>query len=159
MQKDFKIGLFVGLILVIMATLWLATRPSLALQARLLRSQLGSGPLPARHQPKSLINTSVNTLESQSGSSLQLPNTESGRDGQLPKIESQPTVQDMAIYEQTEKIKTQRFHIVRQGDTLSAISQKYYGSKSKWRKILHANRSQISDANKLKPGTKLIIPD
>jgi len=149
----------VGLILVIMATLWLATRPSLTPQARLLRSQLGSSPLPARYPPKSLNNLSGNAVASQSGYSVHLPNTESGKDGQLPKIETQPTVQDMTIYEQTEKIKTQRFHIVRQGDTLSAISQKYYGSTNKWRKILHANRSQISDANKLKPGTKLIIPD
>jgi phage tail protein X len=151
--------LLVGLILVIMVALWLATRSSLAPQEKLLRSHLGSSPLPARHTAESLNNLLDNTLTSQSSYSVHLPNTESGRYDHLSKIETRPTVPDMTIYEQAEKIKTQRFYIVRQGDTLSAISRKYYGSANKWRKILHANHSQISDANKIKPGTKLIIPD
>ena len=38
MQKDFKIGLIVGLGLLIVAVLWLATRSSLAPEARLRRA-------------------------------------------------------------------------------------------------------------------------
>jgi len=126
----------VGLILAIMATLWLSTRPSLTPQARLLRSQLGSSSLPARHTPKSLNNLPGNTLAPQSSESLPLPSKAHGSDGQLSKIETQPTVPDMTIYEKAEKIKTQRFYIVRQGDTLSAISQK---SRSQFGTALQAN--------------------
>jgi nucleoid-associated protein YgaU len=58
-----------------------------------------------------------------------------------------------------EPIKTTRFHIVRRNETLSAISQQYYGSPDKWRKIVTANQKVIKDPNKIAPGTKLIIPD
>jgi 5'-nucleotidase len=59
----------------------------------------------------------------------------------------------------TEPAKTAKFHIVRQGETLSAIAQQYYGSANDWRKILAANEKTIKDANKIAPGTKLIIPE
>jgi acetyl esterase/lipase len=53
----------------------------------------------------------------------------------------------------------QRFHVVRQGETLSAISNKYYGSSGQWRRIFEANRATLKDANTVKAGTRLIIPD
>jgi len=68
-------------------------------------------------------------------------------------------VGDLTIYETSEPIKTTRFHIVRRNETLSAIAQQYYGSASNWRKILTANQKVIKDANRISPGTKLIIPD
>jgi len=52
-----------------------------------------------------------------------------------------------------------RFHIVRQGETLSGISREHYGSAGKWRKIFEANRWMLRDAHTIRPGTKLIIPD
>ena len=68
----------------------------------------------------------------------------------------------MLHYERTDTNNTQQeasFHTVGEGETLSDISLKYYGSENKWQKILDANRSRIKDANKLTPGTKIIIPD
>lgn len=53
---------------------------------------------------------------------------------------------------------TQRIHVVQGGDTLFGISRKYYGTSAKWRDILDANRSVVSDENKLQPGMKLVIP-
>jgi acetyl esterase/lipase/phage tail protein X len=64
-----------------------------------------------------------------------------------------------AVPIQPETIRPQRFHIVRQGETLSEISYKYYGSTGKWRKIFEANRGTVKDANTVRSGTKLIIPD
>jgi len=58
-----------------------------------------------------------------------------------------------------ETIRPQRFHLVRKGETLSEISYKYYGSTGKWRKIFEANRGTVKDANTVRSGTKLIIPD
>jgi LysM repeat protein len=60
---------------------------------------------------------------------------------------------------QSEKIKTERFYIVRKDQTLSDISRIYYGSPNQWKKIFNANRNIIKDANKINPGIKLIIPD
>ena len=38
MQKDLKIGMVLGLVLTIVAMLWLSTRPSLSTKARMLDS-------------------------------------------------------------------------------------------------------------------------
>jgi nucleoid-associated protein YgaU len=66
---------------------------------------------------------------------------------------------DLTIYEKPEKIKTTKFHIVRRDETLSAISQQYYGTPNKWPKIVEANKAVVKDPSKLQPGTKLIIPE
>jgi len=60
---------------------------------------------------------------------------------------------------QSQTASSQRLHMVREGETLSDISRKYYGSAGKWRKVFEANRGTIKDANAVRSGTKLIIPD
>ena len=60
---------------------------------------------------------------------------------------------------QAKNAETPRYHTVRDGETLTGISYQYYGSDNKWQKIRDANREIIKDVKKLKPGTKLIIPD
>jgi nucleoid-associated protein YgaU len=144
MQKDLKIGLALGLVLVASVLLWLATRPSLSPIARMSRTPEAT-PAQESFEPATEANIT---------------------DNQPPAISPQPEspdspegVPDTAKYEQAEKIKTQKFHIVLKKQTLSAISQKYYGSPGNWKKILDANRNTIKDPNKLIPGTKLIIPD
>lgn len=52
-----------------------------------------------------------------------------------------------------------RIHVVKSGETLSAISKQYYGSSNQWQKILDANRSVLKNPDSLAPGMKLIIPD
>jgi len=64
-----------------------------------------------------------------------------------------------AVHIQPETEKPQRFHVVLKGETLSGISYKYYGSAGKWRKIFEANRGTVKDANTVRAGTKLVIPD
>jgi nucleoid-associated protein YgaU len=49
-------------------------------------------------------------------------------------------------------------HVVAKGETLQKISEKYYGTTKKWKKILDANKDVIKDPAKLKPGTKIKIP-
>lgn len=51
-----------------------------------------------------------------------------------------------------------RTYIVRSGDTLYSIARAVYGDASGWRRIWEANRTRVADPNKLRVGTKLIIP-
>ena len=127
MQKDLKIGLILGLILVVLAGLWLSAGPGLSPEARIQQ--------------------------------ITHWRTEYADNNQMLTINNQPELPSSIVYEQAEKIKTQKFHIVGKGETLSEISRKYYGFANKWKKILDANRNVISDANKLRPGIKLIIPE
>ena len=137
MQKDLKIGMLLGLVLVMAVMLWLSIGPGLSPKARIQHLR------------------NVATVQENSGSPNNHPTNSSATIQPDSTIYSagHPTV------EQAEKIKTQKFHIIRQGETLSEISYKYYGSANKWRMILTANRNEIEDVSKLKPGTKIIIPE
>jgi len=122
--------MLLGLVLVTVAMLWLSIGPSLSPKARIQHLR------------------NIAPVQENSGS----PNNH-------PTNSSAAIKPDSTIYEQAGKIKTQKFHIIRQGETLSDISYKYYGSANKWQMLLDANRNVIKDVNKLKPGTKIIIPE
>ena len=51
-----------------------------------------------------------------------------------------------------------KIYEVQKGDTLQEISQKFYGTTTKWKKIANANKGAIKDPNKLVVGTKIQIP-
>jgi nucleoid-associated protein YgaU len=162
MQKDLKIGLGLGLTLVIASVLWLATRPSLQPEARMQQPGDADSRQQSAEQPVGPAIARIPAPDSYAGqddnlsaSPVKISNdaTEAGHENQTN------TPPDSTIYEQEEKIKPQKFHIVREGETLSKISSLYYGSGGKWQKILDSNRNTIADANKIKPGMKLIIPD
>lgn len=142
MQKDFKIGLAIGVIVAAGAVLWLATLPSLSAKARAL--QAASGSERENDQP---------VAEEESFYSNPSPQT--------PPIASSP---DSEIRNTRYEIRdtnaepTQRIHVVQKGDTLSSISAKYYGSARQWHKIVVANSDNLPNPNRLIPGSKLIIP-
>ncbi len=171
MQRDYKIGLVVGLVAAGAAMIWVATRPSLSPEARILRSShvvprdsgvglADRGDNAAAATPPSLSSIIGSPQENgkQQAKGDDSPAPAHNPQSAIPNPQS-AGVPDLTIYEKAEKIKTTRFHFVRKEETLSAISQQYYGDRNKWRKILEANKSVIKDPNKLQPGTKLIIPD
>lgn len=51
-----------------------------------------------------------------------------------------------------------QFHDVVKGDTLSAISKKYYGDANKYNAIFEANKPMLTSPDKIYPGQKLRIP-
>ena len=54
--------------------------------------------------------------------------------------------------------RTARTYTVRPGDSLSKISQEYYGNANEFMKIFEANRDKLTDPDKIKPGMELVIP-
>ncbi len=130
MQKDLKIGLLFGLILIAVAVLWLSTRPSLSTSARMLDQQ----PVPVQAPKVSPQQNNVRTVA----------------------IETTTPKPEIPITNSTPPAAV--FHIIQKGDTLSKISLKYYGTANNWQKILNANRNTIKNANKLTLGAKLNIP-
>jgi nucleoid-associated protein YgaU len=157
MQKDFKIGLGVGLLFVVGVALWLSTRPDLSTEARALQS--------ASTRP-------ANEMEVYRGrDKIQTPNIESAfANASADKhrtsnneLRTTP-VPSEARPEWNRRVegnaeKTLRIHVVQKGETLSAIAAKYYGSSNQWPKIVAANRSNLPDPNRLIPGTRLVIPE
>ena len=51
-----------------------------------------------------------------------------------------------------------RTYVVQAGDSLSKISKEFYGNTNQYMKIFEANKEQLSDPDKIKPGMKLNIP-
>jgi nucleoid-associated protein YgaU len=166
MGKDYKIGLVSGLVVAVAALIWVATRPSLSPEARMLRSSRGAAQdvatppgdrgqdragrdnsLPANASLGSILDSQSKDVDSPNNPQSAIANPQSSN------------VPDLTIYEKAEKIKTTRFHILRKDETLSSVSQQYYGTPNQWQKIFDANKNVIKDPNKLQPGTKLIIPE
>lgn len=131
MPKDFKIGMLVGLVVVIGAGLWLSMHSSLGARARI------TGP--------------------ENAGAEQEPIWKSSFDAKSPESRSDEIVTDNE-QKQPKDAETPKYHTVQDGETLSGISYKYYGSENRWQKILDTNRNVIKDVKDLKPGMKIIIP-
>ena len=54
---------------------------------------------------------------------------------------------------------TGKNYTVQSGDTLSAISEKYYGDPNEYMRIFYANREKLSDPDRIQPGQELVIPE
>jgi nucleoid-associated protein YgaU len=52
-----------------------------------------------------------------------------------------------------------KVYTVQKGDTLSKISQRYFGTPNRWKSIYDANRDRIANINQLKVGTQIVIPE
>jgi nucleoid-associated protein YgaU len=52
-----------------------------------------------------------------------------------------------------------RCHTVRPGDTLFSLAQHYYGDRDKFDVIYRSNRGRLESPESLTPGTILVIPD
>ena len=54
--------------------------------------------------------------------------------------------------------KLQRTYTVKAGDTLSKISQQFFGDANKYMKIFEANKDKLKDPDKIQVGQELKIP-
>jgi len=68
-------------------------------------------------------------------------------------------VEHAEVDEQPQRSDEVTYYTIQEGDVLTKISQKFYGTTTKWREIQQANLDVIPDADRLKPGTEIVIPD
>ena len=55
-------------------------------------------------------------------------------------------------------LSDEQVYTVEAGDTLSKISQQFYGEANLYMNIFEANRDKLTDPNKIQPGMRLRIP-
>jgi LysM repeat protein len=69
---------------------------------------------------------------------------------------------DMQVVAQPQAVGTAgaggRTYTVKAGDTLSKIAKEHFGDATAYQKIFDANRDQLSDPDKIKPGQILKLP-
>lgn len=158
MQKDMKIGMFVGLVLAAGVMVYVCTRPGLSPRASMLKQNNESFLQSSGQSPEQL---SVDSLfPSYDSNPAPGPAPQSEQISEPVRIQPQPVNDSppQTVYAER-SYQTQRFYIVRKGDTLSKISKVYYGTPNKWYKIFEANRDLLDDPDILKPGMKLRIPN
>lgn len=134
MPKDYKIGMLCGVVLAIVAGLLLSLHPGLSISA----SIAGSGKSEVKPETEPIERMGIE------------PNPPANR-----LVEKENEIER----QKPKTVKSPRYHTVSSGDTLSGISLQYYGTENKWQKILDANRDVIQDVNRLRLGTRLIIPE
>jgi len=149
MRSEIKIGIVLGIVIVAAALVMIVgrnkepqpTRPELAYPQP---SQEQAVPLPPEESPQSVEEKEP-----------PMPATEAAPLPQEPAkketIESPPPLPEPQALQP-------RFHVVQKGETLSKISEMYYGNEKFWKVIYQANADLIKNPNVLQFGWKLRIP-
>jgi len=71
--------------------------------------------------------------------------------------EGKYVVQEEKNVESKVKVSAKEY-TVKKGDTLASIAKEQLGKASRWQYLYEINKDRIKDPNKLKTGTKLVIP-
>gem|GEM_PF-885498 len=82
-------------------------------------------------------------------------------DVELPLLPPATDEIDLLSFEETDPLPAEpayETYVVRKGDTLSAISRRYYGTALEWRRLADVNRDVLTAPDQLKPGMVLKIP-
>jgi LysM repeat protein len=78
------------------------------------------------------------------------------------ELQDQPSqqaeAQPEAVVPEQKPAPAQKTYTIQKGDSLSKISQKFYGTPKKWKKILDANKDKLGNGQVLKIGTTINIP-
>lgn len=156
MRNDMKIGIIVGVLVVLGIIIFLVSPggDSRQKESQTPAPPADQGEIPAQTPP---VTTPPQTKSSEI---VVVP-----PEGQKPALETKEiiTKPDAEIEspppaqpEPSERLA--RYHIVKEGDTLSRISEQYFGHERFWTVIHQANKDLIQNPDRLQVGWKLRIP-
>jgi nucleoid-associated protein YgaU len=133
MPNDAKLGLIVGVAMVVgvAAMFFRKDHPEQATASAAMRSTRDDRPAVAANRPAAPAATPPRTPPTRSVKARPVSRSDS------PGVE----------------------HVVREGDTLFGLAQRYYGDGDRFIDIYLRNRDQLSTPDRLVPGSILIIPD
>jgi LysM repeat protein len=75
-----------------------------------------------------------------------------------PDPQAQPGAKTQSIPQPTPVKASMKTYTVKSGDTLGEIAKRELGSANKYMEIFNANKDQLTDPDKIKPGQVLKIP-
>lgn len=136
MRKDLKTGIFIGAAVVLAVAVVCSIRPGTAGDKSIQPPIASAPPVAPPAQPRQV------TPQTTSAPALPKPEEEK----QTPPPAEKPTP------------PAPRFHVVTEGQTLSAIAILYYDDPTMRKKIYDANRHIIDDIDKIRPTMRLNIP-
>ncbi len=80
------------------------------------------------------------------------------RPNKKPEDKTNAASSPSGFYKKQDKIEKPEFYVVEHGDTLMKIAKKFYGDRTKWRKIRDANKEVVPLSGSVKVGDKLKLP-
>ena len=161
MRKDIKIGMLIGLGLVIIGLIVISSWPGGSVEERLKES--ANEPEPVVKSPFDPVIKPPEKHVAEPAEDMIAQATEDV-DEQI-ELPSEPDeritrVAEYVVEESTKPVVEAgpRTHIVAEDENLSNIAVLHYGDASKWPLIAEANKHIITNVDRLKPGMKLVIP-
>lgn len=178
MKPDLKIGIIVGVLVVVVLMIFFASRNTpqrpnadlgpIALeqsdQIDLAPFELDEVPVlfplkspapvidPLKTEVEPVVNVIIQSEASEAGELQPAVAAEAS----VPVFNEPPPVPKPVPV--VDEKKPPRYYMVQEGDTLSEISLGYYSSASYWKELQKANSHLIKNVNQLKVGWKLRIP-
>lgn len=76
----------------------------------------------------------------------------------LPPMDLPASLQEVSSQVQPAAGATSNRYLVRKGDTLTAISKRFYGTTTRWKDLLAANRRVLRSPRDLRAGQTLSLP-
>jgi nucleoid-associated protein YgaU len=162
MRRDLKIGMLIGVGVVICATVALSLWPGASVEDRVRQNMAETGGPEAGYEPPKPIVAKPGSLvipERKPGETDESIIRPFVGDTKLRLTENAGKTGTGPTTETAKPKPTETIHVVAADETLSKISQKYYGTSSQWQKILQANSAILKAPEKIKPGMRLVIPD
>ncbi len=138
MPKDFKIGMGLGLLIVAAAMIWFVCRGN---------SNMNSAITYKNEQPAGQRVSAYGLLP---------PQDDKNEESLIEILEAE--AREKGLKDPLE-MEWPKIHVVQQGQSLSQISNQYYGTPAKWEKILDANRLRLKNKDQIRPDMRLIIPE
>ena len=112
-------------------------------------------PLGLNPEAMALNDEEERELATKSGSDL-LPRAPAKENGDV-KTAGRPTP-PKGFYKNEKKDQKPEFYIVKEGEGLMQIAKRFYGDKSKWKKIREANKATVGPNGQVRAGQKLRLP-
>lgn len=165
MRKDIKIGMLIGLGLVIIGLIVISSWPGGTVEERLKESANEPDRLvvkpPANRVAKPPVEAVEHVIEPAEDTTTQSAKEADEQIEVPPEADEKITrVAEHVVKEFKDPVVKAgpRIHIVADNESLSSIAKLHYGDANKWTLIAEANKNIITNVDRLSLGMRLVIP-
>ncbi len=159
MRTDVKIGIAVGILVVLVAIIWLGNHDSSKPEESTFTPPEPEPTKSTEAEPPVESTVDVKVVEKEIPPPPEMPETPE-QTPETPIEEPKTTLVEEAAEPDLNvpEERKPRYYTVVDGDTLSTISESYYGHSKHWKVIQDANKDLVKNSNYLAVGWRLQIP-
>jgi nucleoid-associated protein YgaU len=134
------------------------TGPSIGSALDRLEAQLRSGGMPVAGQVDRLGGQPAGSAPGAEGEGSSVPTAPVGPVGPVGPDGAGAAPGRGVPTPQVTPVAPERFHTVKDGETLFQITKKYYGDGNRWKKLMEANPGRVGKNGEVRPGVRIMLP-